>query len=365
MRPMLEIADLSKSYGAVEALKSTSLDISAGEFFALLGPSGCGKTTLLRLIAGFEYSDSGTLLIDGEDLTASPPFKRPVNIVFQSYAVFPHMSVEDNVGYGLKIRGTGKSDMDRQIADALDLVQLGDYGSRMPHQLSGGQRQRVALARALIMKPKMLLLDEPLSALDRKLRKDMQLELMRLQKEVGITFIIVTHDQEEALSMASRIAVMKDGMIQQIADPETLYEQPANTFVADFLGNANLVPVQCDGIQDGIAEIRMGPHQFNMQMTGNSSSTRMESPHLMIRPEQLQLSAQAPEAQTNYLSLPVTYKDQLYLGEQRRIYVETPDQTRWEVSISPHEVPDLEPGNLTLTIPLNKALLLPETTSSV
>ncbi|TXH24046.1 MAG: ABC transporter ATP-binding protein, partial [Elusimicrobia bacterium] len=206
----------------------------------LLGPSGCGKTTLLRMIAGFELPTEGQILIDGQDMAGIPPNKRPVNMVFQSYAVFPHMSVADNVGYGLRIAGVGKSERDQRVAEALELVKLGGFGERMPDQMSGGQRQRVALARSLVMRPKVLLLDEPLSALDAKLRAQMQFELSDLQDQVGITFVTVTHDQDEALSMAGRIAVINKGEVAQLASPSDLYEYPANRFVADFVGSVNL-----------------------------------------------------------------------------------------------------------------------------
>ena len=222
------------------AVDNVSLDIQPGEFFALLGPSGCGKTTLLRMLAGFEVPSDGQILIDGQDMGNTPPNKRPVNMVFQSYAVFPHMTVADNVGYGLMIDGLNKAEIAARVKEALELVQLGPLAARMPDQLSGGQRQRVALARALVKKPKVLLLDEPLSALDAKLREAMRFELSQLQQKVGITFIMVTHDQDEALAIASRIAVMHRGAISQLGTPSDLYEFPASRFVADFIGSVNL-----------------------------------------------------------------------------------------------------------------------------
>ncbi len=238
--PIIQIRNVTKRFGKVAAVDNVSLDIMAGEFFVLLGPSGCGKTTLLRMIAGFELPTEGQILIDGQDMAGIPPNKRPVNMVFQSYAVFPHMSVADNVGYGLRIAGVGKSERDQRVAEALELVKLGGFGERMPDQMSGGQRQRVALARSLVMRPKVLLLDEPLSALDAKLRAQMQFELSDLQDQVGITFVTVTHDQDEALSMAGRIAVINKGEVAQLASPSDLYEYPANRFVADFVGSVNL-----------------------------------------------------------------------------------------------------------------------------
>ncbi len=238
--PLIRIENVTKSFGQVAAVDRVTLDVMANEFLVLLGPSGCGKTTLLRMIAGFELPDTGRILIDGQDMAGVPPNKRPVNTVFQSYAVFPHMSVAENVAYGLKIAGTARSEIRDRVEEALNLIKLGGFGDRMPDQLSGGQRQRVALARSLVMRPKVLLLDEPLSALDAKLRMQMQFELSELQDEVGITFVTVTHDQDEALSMACRIAVMNKGEIAQLANPSDLYEFPANRFVADFIGTVNL-----------------------------------------------------------------------------------------------------------------------------
>jgi spermidine/putrescine ABC transporter ATP-binding subunit len=251
--PLIRIENVTKRFGALAAVDRVSLDIVAGEFFVLLGPSGCGKTTLLRMLAGFELPDEGRILIDGVDMARVPPNQRPVNMVFQSYAVFPHMSVADNVAYGLKIARTDKSEIRDRVEDALALVKMQDYSARMPDQLSGGQRQRVALARSLVMRPKVLLLDEPLSALDAKLRTQMQFELADLQDEVGITFVTVTHDQDEALSMACRIAVMNKGEIAQLASPSDLYEFPANRFVADFIGTVNLFEGQLVVDQPGHA----------------------------------------------------------------------------------------------------------------
>ena len=238
--PIIEIRNVSKRFGKVTAVDNVSLDIVPGEFFVLLGPSGCGKTTLLRMIAGFELPSEGQILIDGQDMAHVPPNRRPVNMVFQSYAVFPHMTVTDNVGYGLKIAGVGRAERDERVREALALVKLTGFEERKPEQMSGGQRQRVALARSLVMRPKVLLLDEPLSALDAKLRAQMQFELADLQDQVGITFVTVTHDQDEALSMASRIAVINKGDVAQLATPSDLYEYPANRFVADFVGSVNV-----------------------------------------------------------------------------------------------------------------------------
>ena len=254
--PIVSIRGVSKRFGSFAAVESVDLDIRRGEFFALLGPSGCGKTTLLRMLAGLELPTEGSILIDGQDMSQVPANKRPVNMVFQSYAVFPHMSVLDNVGYGLKVEGVPRAEIRERAMDALGLVKLSDFASRRPDQLSGGQRQRVALARALVKRPKVLLLDEPLSALDAKLREQMRLELVNLQEGVGITFIIVTHDQDEALSMADRIAIMNAGEVQQVAPPATLYEFPTSRFVADFIGSVNLFKGTVEDVSDGRIRMR-------------------------------------------------------------------------------------------------------------
>ncbi|MEM1079578.1 MAG: ABC transporter ATP-binding protein [Pseudomonadota bacterium] len=252
-KPLISIANLQKYYGSYHALRDVSVEIGPGEFFSLLGPSGCGKTTLLRTIAGFESYESGALQIDGRDMAGVPANKRPTNMVFQSYAIFPHLSVAENVGFGLRRRG----DLDaaakaRRGAEALAMVGLDGYGDRAAHALSGGQRQRVALARALVLEPKVLLLDEPLSALDKKMREQMQSELRRLQRHIGITFILVTHDQEEALTMSDRIAVMFEGRIAQLAAPQELYSRPATRDVAEFIGTMSFLSAE---VRDGRAEV--------------------------------------------------------------------------------------------------------------
>ena len=250
-RSMISIHGISKYYGPYPAVSSLSLEIGGGEFFSLLGPSGCGKTTLLRMIAGFVEPTDGSIRIDGQDVTGTPPNRRPTNMVFQNYAIFPHLNVEDNVGYGLKRLRLDKTEEKRRIGEALEQVRLSALGSRKAHELSGGQRQRVALARALVMRPKVLLLDEPLSALDKKLREQMQVELRSLQQAVGITFILVTHDQYEALAMSDRIAVMFAGKLAQVATPKEIYQRPVNRQVADFLGGMNFLSATVTGDTNG------------------------------------------------------------------------------------------------------------------
>ncbi len=261
MAPLLEIREARRSFvtpegGRLAALDGVNLDVGANEFVTLLGPSGCGKTTLLRAISGFESLDSGTMRLDGADLTALPPFRRPVNTVFQSYALFGHMSVARNVGYALEVAGVARATREAQVAEVLEKVGLAGMGARRPGQLSGGQRQRVALARSIIAKPRLLLLGEPLSALDRNLRQQMQLELKSLQHALGIAFIFVTHDQEEALTMSDRIVVMRSGQIEQIGTPREIYRHPRNRFVAEFIGETNLFPVTIDRVEGAEALAR-------------------------------------------------------------------------------------------------------------
>ncbi|MBO6668667.1 ABC transporter ATP-binding protein [Parvibaculum sp.] len=288
--PIIRIENVSKIFGGtVKAVDNVNLEVARGEFFALLGPSGCGKTTLLRMLAGFEVPTHGRVIIDGQDMSKVAPNKRPINMVFQSYAVFPHMSVEQNVAYGLKMDRRPAKEIRERVAEALDLVKLGSLGKRMPDEMSGGQRQRVALARALVKRPSVLLLDEPLSALDAKLREAMQLELVRLQKTVGITFVIVTHDQSEALSMANRIAVMNAGTVQQVAPPATLYEAPANRFVADFIGKINMI--EGDAVAAGEGEVKVtAPAIGEVKLAGNATGKVA----LAVRPEKIFVDEKEP-----------------------------------------------------------------------
>ncbi len=286
---MIEFKDVHKYYGDYHALRGINGTIKAGEFFSLLGPSGCGKTTLLRTIAGFEGISSGAVLIDGKTMEGVPPNERPTNMVFQSYAIFPHMTVGENVGFGLRKDPRSKAEKSKAVAEALEMVGLKGFGNRAAHALSGGQRQRVALARALILKPKVLLLDEPLSALDKKMREHMQVELIKLQRQVGITFILVTHDQEEALVMSDRIAVMFEGEIAQLADPETLYRRPTSKKVADFIGTMNFVPATVLSETEGQVEVEAkGLGRVTLDASVQPPA-RGESPVVGLRPETLTL----------------------------------------------------------------------------
>lgn len=281
----LSLKNIKKSYGAVEAVKDISLDIKSGEFFTLLGPSGCGKTTLLRIIAGLELQDSGQVILEDEDITMLPAIKRQINTVFQSYALFPHLTIFENVAFGLRSRKVANPEVNRRVNDALEILEIGQMANRYPHQLSGGQNQRVALARALVNEPKVLLLDEPMSALDAKLRAQVQVELRRLQQRLGQTFILVTHDQDEALVVSDRIAVMKEGDIIQFGTPEQVYDYPKNKFVAEFLGAANLI----EGVyRDNMFHTDLGIFELE-------SPPSWETGAVAIRPEWIRISDTKPE----------------------------------------------------------------------
>jgi len=294
--PIISIRNVSKRFGSVVALDNVSLDIMPGEFFALLGPSGCGKSTLLRTIAGFESPTEGELLRDGVDMVTLAPNKRPVNMVFQSYAVFPHMSVAKNVAYGLQLQGISADEIKTRVTEALAQVHLAGYEARMPDQLSGGQRQRVALARALVKKPRVLLLDEPLSALDAKLRHAMRLELVKLQQTVGVTFIMVTHDQSEALAVADRIAVLEAGRLRQVSSPAGLYQQPRDAFVADFIGSVNLFEIK--GVADRDGQVAIQTAEFGEMLfpadTVPAKHGKASDLVLAIRPEKIRILLDRP-----------------------------------------------------------------------
>jgi spermidine/putrescine transport system ATP-binding protein len=305
---------VSKRFGDVEAVKDVSLEVRAGEFFSLLGPSGCGKTTSLRMIAGFERADEGRILLGADDVTEVPPHRRPVNTVFQSYALFPHLSVGDNVGFGLRFQSVTKDEKRRKIAAALTLVRLQGFEKRKPHQLSGGQQQRVALARALVLEPKVLLLDEPLGALDAKLRRALQIELKTIQREVGITFLYVTHDQEEALTMSDRLAVMNDGRIEQLGTPRHVYEEPRTTFVADFLGVSNLMAARADGS----GRVLVGRSQL---VAGQGNTRASGDVRLTIRPERVGVE---PPGVTGQNRLSALIERLVYLGSTTQILLTLP-----------------------------------------
>ena len=315
---IIQLKDVSKLFGSVHAVDHVSLDIRRGDFFSLLGPSGCGTTTLLRMLAGFEHPTKGEIFIDGKSVTGIPANHRPTNMVFQSYAIFPHLNVEENVGYGLRNQKLSKDELRSRTAAALELVKLGGYGARAAHQLSGGQRQRVALARALVCRPKVLLLDEPLGALDKKLREEMQVELRQLQRNVGITFVFVTHDQEEALTLSDRIAVMSAGKVLQVARSEDLYENPNCRDVAEFIGNMNLFQGTVISSSQDVVTVDTG-EAGHVRAHANSPVVRGSAVFLAIRPEKLILSDKEPSPQQNVFRGQIVADT--YLGDRRRYLV--------------------------------------------
>ena len=316
----ISVRDVVKRYGSVTALKGATFDIKDNEFFTLLGPSGCGKTTLLRMIAGFEETTEGSILLFGEQIAELPPDKRPVNTVFQQYALFPHMTVAENIAFGLRMLKRPKAEIAETTDRMLDLVKLGDYGQRKPSQLSGGQQQRVALARAMAPGPKVLLLDEPLSALDLKLRQEMRVELKQLQQETGITFVFVTHDQEEALTMSDRIAVMSEGEVQQIGQAEDIYERPNNRFVADFIGETNLIDVTIEQTGESCqCRLRSGA---TLVAVPAGAATEGSEGHISIRPERITLTGQPETA-----PLSGTIEHAIYLGTDTQHLVRLDDGT--------------------------------------
>ena len=306
--PLLSIQNIRKNYGSQRAVDGVSLEIRENEFFALLGASGSGKTTLLRMLAGFETPSAGAILLDGQDISTTPPNRRPVNLMFQSYALFPHMTVTQNIAYGLEMERLPRPEITSRVGEMLETIQLSALASRKPDQLSGGQRQRVALARALVKRPRLLLLDEPLGALDKKLRGEMQLELKRIQHDFGITFIVVTHDQEEALVMADRIAILKDGQLLQCAPPREVYEHPVSRFAAQFIGVMNFIPVKGDGAglfaQDGSRIL--------------SDAATLSQGVAAVRPERLRLGP----GQDN--SLTGTIRALAYHGQDLQLHIDTP-----------------------------------------
>ena len=312
---LIEIRDLAKSFGQVRAVDGVTLNIESGEFITLLGPSGSGKTTVLRLIAGFEDADKGNISLNGEDITHLPPFDRDVNTVFQDYALFPHMTIQENVEYGLRNRKVPKVEREKQALEAIASVKLEHVSQRLPHQLSGGQRQRIALARSLVLRPRVLLLDEPLGALDRQLREEMQSELKRIQREAGITFVFVTHDQEEAMRMSDRIVVFNQGKIEQIGTPEEIYNRPATKFVAGFLGAANII--------DGPSAAKI----FGSERT------------VSIRPERIVLQSSNFTAKKGETSMPGVVVEKVFVGANTIYLIESDFGTKISVSTTNTELP--------------------------
>ncbi|HYN90351.1 MAG TPA: ABC transporter ATP-binding protein [Thermoleophilaceae bacterium] len=330
--PSVRLERVTKRFGDFAAVREMDLDIPRGEFFTMLGPSGAGKTTTLRIVAGFEEPTEGRVLLDGDDVTGLPAFKRPTNTVFQSYALFPHRSVEQNVAFGLQRQKVDRAEITRRVGEELERVGLAGEAKRRPAQLSGGQQQRVALARALVNRPAVLLLDEPLGALDRKLRKQLQVELKRIQRDVGITFIYVTHDQEEALTMSDRIAVINRGVVEQVADPESVYERPATTFVAGFIGVSNLMPGEVVSANGAGAQLRLdaGPTVRTPQSGGAQPGERA---HAVVRPEKLVLQQAGAESEGDRPSVEGQVESSLYLGTATQMVVLLGDGTRMTVLV--------------------------------
>jgi spermidine/putrescine transport system ATP-binding protein len=325
----VRLVQVVKQFGEVVAVDRIDLEVLDGEFFSLLGPSGCGKTTTLRMIGGFEQPTSGLIELQGQDVTWLPPYKRNVNTVFQNYALFPHLNIFENVAFGLRRKGLGRDEVRRRVGEMLELVELRGYDRRRPSQISGGQAQRVALARALINRPAVLLLDEPLGALDLKLRKQMQVELKRIQQEVGITFIYVTHDQEEAMTMSDRIAVMNGGRYEQLGDPESLYERPATRFVAGFLGVSNLLPGSVDGADGTFGLVRLADGETVRVPRGVLNGHR--DVEVGVRPEKIRLAAADGDLPSGVNALVGTIVDASYLGVSTQYLVETRSGSRVSV----------------------------------
>jgi spermidine/putrescine transport system ATP-binding protein len=334
----IRLEELTKIYGDVLAVDAIDLHIPPGEFFTMLGPSGCGKTSTLRLIAGFERPDGGAVILDGVDVSRTPPHKRNVNTVFQSYALFPHRTVEQNVAFGLRYKRVGGDQARRRVAAAMELVRLGGMADRRPGQLSGGQQQRVALARALVLEPPVLLLDEPLGALDARLRVDLQVELKRIQEQLAVTFVYVTHDQDEALTMSDRVAVMREGRIEQCATPQELYEEPATAFVANFLGAANLIPVASQPGARG-TELALGSFRLRCEAEGAPQGEAVA----MIRPEYVRLEPHGTEGENR---LPGMVEEVVYLGfhQDVRVRLATGALVRADVA-NDGEAPEYQQGD--------------------
>jgi putrescine transport system ATP-binding protein len=319
-KPIVRFENITKRFDEFVAVKNVTLDIYEREFFALLGPSGCGKSTLLRMLAGFERPTEGVTIVGGQDITALPPYERPVNMMFQSYALFPHMTVEGNIGFGLKQEGMPKDKIAERVGEAMDMLQLRQFAKRKPNQLSGGQQQRVALARAIAKKPRIVLLDEPLGALDKKLRQQAQFELMRIQETTGTTFIIVTHDQEEAMTVASRIAVMDKGDLVQVATPGDIYENPKTRYIAGFIGDVNVFEGKVSGVSDGCIEID-AKDGYKFKTRSAEPVTVGQQVWLALRPEKIRIAHEQPQSAVNVI--PGKVEDIGYLGSISHYHVRT------------------------------------------
>jgi len=330
--PTVRLERVSKHFGDLVAVRDLDLDIGRGEFFTMLGPSGCGKTTTLRMVAGFEQPTAGRVLIDGSDVAGLPSYRRPTNTVFQSYALFPHLNVRDNVAFGLRRKKVPKNEIKQRVESELERVGLAAEVNRRPNQLSGGQQQRVALARALVNLPKVLLLDEPLGALDLKLRKGLQVELKRIQRDVGITFVYVTHDQEEALTMSDRIAVMSNGVVEQVDTPENVYERPSTTFVAGFIGVSNLMPGMVTSATGGRGMIRLDSGvEVETRVDGIGSGERC---HAVVRPEKLRITTAESDAPGDGLpGVDGVVQSSIYLGTSTQLIVSLPGDVRMTVLV--------------------------------
>ncbi|MBX8824105.1 ABC transporter ATP-binding protein [Ochrobactrum sp. SFR4] len=318
MEPIVKFENVTKSYGSFVAVEELNLTIEAGKFITLLGPSGCGKSTTLRMLGGFETPTSGRIIIAGKDVTKLPPNKRDVNIVFQDYALFPHMSVAKNIAFGLELKGRDKHFIHKRVTELLELVQLQDYAHRLPSELSGGQRQRVALMRALAPDPQVLLLDEPLSALDAKLRQQMQIELKSIQEKTGKTFVFVTHDQEEALTMSDQIIVMNKGRIEQMGDPHTLYRAPKSVFVANFIGETNLLRSQVSGVENDMLKLNWNDNILTAPR-GTASVSTQDGYFIALRPEAIRCTQTAPESQNR---LKGRIRQLVFKGNHTSVFVE-------------------------------------------
>ena len=321
-KPLIRFQNVTKRFGTFTAIDDLSLDIYEREFFALLGPSGCGKTTMMRMLGGFETPTEGRIELAGKDIVGVPPNKRAVNMMFQSYALFPHLSVWDNIAFGLRRDKRPKAEIEARVAEMLKLTRLEKFAGRKPHQISGGQRQRVALARSLAKAPKLLLLDEPLGALDAKLRQDTQFELMDIQEKTGTTFVIVTHDQEEAMTVASRVAVMDEGRLIQVATPDRIYESPANVYVADFIGDVNIIEGRATPGEDDTYAIDWAEGEVPLQATSATRFDKGQTCYLAIRPEKVTISTDRPEGAVNAVQGKVL--DIAYLGNLSTYHVELP-----------------------------------------